>query len=58
MNEKCNCTNKGKVKTQTPGEQVDHYTDPTSEAIKQEIKSLNNLGAPEDQSPAPDTIAK
>lgn len=56
MNTKKDDKRDPRIKSQTPGEQVDHYSDPTEAAVKQETESLNSLGAQENQAAGPRTI--
>ncbi len=58
MNTKNDSKRDPRIESQTPGEQVDHYTDPTEAAVKQETESLNSLGAQENQAAGPRTILK
>ena len=39
MNTKKDDKRDPRIKSQTPGEQVDHYSDPTEAAVKQETES-------------------
>lgn len=55
---KKDCKHTPDTKEQTPGVQTDFYSEATKGAVKQEVKSLNSLGAQENQSAGPDTIIK